>query len=123
MIFSLYQFIGVFIGIIAIILSILRFKEGRMSLGMLALWIFIWAAIIGISIYPESTNVLASLTGIGRGLDLILIIGLIGCYYLIFKIYTMIENIEKEITQLVREIALQKDETKHNIHKDSSDKR
>ncbi|MGZ7120111.1 MAG: DUF2304 family protein [Methanobacterium sp.] len=35
-----------------------------------------------------------------------MIIGLIGCYYLIFKIYTMIESMEKEITQLVREIAI-----------------
>ena len=110
MMFSLYQFIGIFIGIIAIILSILRFKEGKMTVGMLTLWILIWAAVIGISIYPESTNVLASLTGIGRGLDFILIIGLIGCYYLIFKIYTMLENMEKEITQLVRDIAIQREE-------------
>ena len=107
MVIQLYQVFGIIIGIIAIILSILRFREGKMSLGMLALWIFISIMIIGISINPELTNLFASVTGIGRGLDFILIIGLIGCYYLIFKIYTMIENMEKEITQLVREIALQ----------------
>ncbi|MGB9937046.1 MAG: DUF2304 domain-containing protein [Methanobacterium sp.] len=115
MMFSLYQFIGVLIGIIAIVLSILRFKEGKMTIGMLALWIFIWASIIGISIYPESTSILASITGIGRGLDFILIIGLIGCYYLIFKIYTMIENIEKEITHLVREIALKNEDLENKL--------
>lgn len=106
----IYQIFGIIIGIIAIILSILRFREGKISISMLVLWIFIWIIIIGISINPELTNLFASVTGIGRGLDFILIIGLIGCYYLIFKMYTMIENMEKEITKLVREIALQKDE-------------
>lgn len=106
----IYQIFGIIIGIAAIVLSILRFKEGKMTLSMLALWIFIWAMIIWISIDPQSTTFLANITGIGRGLDFVLIIGLIGCYYIIFKMYTMIENMEKEITKLVREIALQKDE-------------
>ena len=50
MVIQLYQVFGIIIGIIAIILSILRFREGKMSLGMLALWIFISIMIIGISI-------------------------------------------------------------------------
>ncbi|MGF7119162.1 DUF2304 domain-containing protein [Methanobacterium oryzae] len=118
----IYQIFGIVIGIIAIVLSMLRFREGKMSLSMLVLWIFIWIMIIGISINPELTNLFASVTGIGRGLDFILIIGLIGCYYLIFKMYTMIENMEKEITKLVREIALQKETThkKENIKNKSN---
>lgn len=114
----IYQIFGIIIGIIAIVLSILSFRERKMSLSMLVLWIFIWIMIIGISINPELTNLFASITGIGRGLDFILIIGLIGCYYLIFKMYTMIENMEKEITQLVREIALQRENSfKENKNK------
>lgn len=119
----IYQIFGIIIGIIAIVLSILRFRERKMSLSMLLLWIFIWIMIIGISINPELTNLFASVTGIGRGLDFILIIGLIGCYYLIFKMYTMIENMEQEITKLVREIALQKDETKSKTDKNYPDKK
>lgn len=105
----IYQYIGILIGIVAIIVTILRFREGKMSLGMLLVWSAIWIILIAVSIWPESTGFFAQLTGIGRGLDLALIIGLIGCYYLIFKIYNMIENIEQEITQLVREIALQRE--------------
>ena len=104
-----YQYIGVLIGIIGIIFTLLRFREGKMSLGMLLVWNIIWILIIIISIFPRSTGEFASLTGIGRGLDLIFILGIIGCYYLIFKIYNMIENIEQEITHLVREIALQRE--------------
>jgi hypothetical protein len=104
-----YQYIGVLIGIIGIIFNLLRFREGKMSLGMLLVWNIIWILIIIISIFPRSTGEFASLTGVGRGLDLIFILGIIGCYYLIFKIYNMIENIEQEITHLVREIALQRE--------------
>ncbi|MBI4814174.1 MAG: DUF2304 family protein [Methanobacterium sp.] len=104
----LYQYIGLIIGIIGIIVTFLRFKDGKMSLNMLLVWSVIWILLIVFSIYPDTTTLLASITGIGRGLDLILIIGLIGCYYFIFKIYNIMENIEEEITHLVREIALEK---------------
>ncbi len=120
MIFQIYQILGTLIGIIAIVLSLWRFKEGKMTLGMLSFWILIWAAVIIISIYPESTNLFASITGIGRGLDFILILGLIGSYYLVFKMYTMIESMEQEITQLVRELALQRENLKENVEKSNN---
>lgn len=104
-----YQYVGIVIGIIGIIYTILRFREGKMSLGMLFVWSIIWIILIGLSIYPEATGFFAGITGIGRGLDVILILGLIGCYYLIFRIYNMIENIEQEITHLVREMALKRE--------------
>ena len=107
----LYQYIGIIIGIIGIIYTFNRFKDGNMSFNMLLIWMLIWALLIIFSVDPDTTSTLALITGIGRGLDLILIIGLIGCYYLIFRIYNLIENVEGEITQLVREIALQRGET------------
>lgn len=122
----LYQYIGIIIGIIGILITFLRFKDGKMSFNMLIVWIAIWLLLILFSIDPDTTSALASITGIGRGLDLILIIGLIGCYYFIFKIYNLIENVEGEISNLVREIALERSKTKDkndNIsHGDSQDK-
>lgn len=114
----LYQDLGVLIGIIAILIAALRLKDGKMSLGMASLWILIWLVVIWVSIFPDSTNVFASLTGIGRGLDLVLILGLIVGYYLIFKMYSMIENMDKEITMLVREIALQRTDLKEKTDED-----
>ena len=60
MILSLYQIIGSIIGIIAIILALLRFKEGKMTIGMLSLWILIWIGVIYVSLFPESTNLFSS---------------------------------------------------------------
>lgn len=113
----IYQILGVIIGVFGIIISLFRFKERKTSLGMLFFWIIIWLIIIIVSLVPEFTSILANMLQIGRGLDLILILGLIGCYYLIFKIYTMIENLENEITKLVREIAIQNEEKSDLVKK------
>lgn len=110
----LYQIIGIIVGLLGIMVTVIRFRDGKMSLGMLMVWSVIWIIVIGISFYPESTGFFASITGIGRGLDLILIVGLIGCYYLIFRIYNMVESIEEEITELVREIAIERKDISSN---------
>lgn len=117
----IYQPIGIIIGILGLIIAFIRFREGKSSLGMLIFWLVIWISIIMVSIYPSSTTFFANIFGIGRGLDLILILGLIGCYYLIFKIYTMIEQVESEITDLVREIALNNENNKNNNEKEFLD--
>lgn len=104
---ELYQIIAILLGLIAILYSILRFRDGKMSLGMLLAWILIWVIIIIISLYPNYTNYLASYSGIGRGLDFVLILGILVSFYLIFKMYNKIENIEEELTDLVRELAIQ----------------
>ena len=104
----IYQDLGALIGIIAIIIALLRVKNGKMSIGMASLWILIWLIVAWVSIFPDSTNIFANLAGIGRGLDLVLILGLIFGYYLIFRMYSMIESMDREITLLVREIALQR---------------
>lgn len=109
MMLMLYQYIGIVIGIIGIIYTFIRFRDSKMSPGMLILWSIIWIVLIVLSIFPETTGYFANLTGIGRGLDVILVLGLIGCYYLIFRIYNMIENIEEEITHIAREMALERE--------------
>jgi len=115
----IYQYIGAIVGIIGIIVSVLRFRDGKMSLNMLMVWTVIWVLLIVFSVYPTATSLLSSITGIGRGLDLILIFGLICCFYLIFKMYSIIENIEEEITQLTKEIALSRNKNPKEKSKDN----
>jgi len=106
----LYQVIGILIGLIGIILSLKRFKEGKTSPTVFILWLLAWLSLIIISINPHATSYLANILGIGRGLDLILILAIIGAYYILFRIYIMIENLEMELTKLVRELAFRESE-------------
>lgn len=114
----IYQYLGVVIGILAVIVAIIRFRDGKTSSGMLIFWVIIWSLISLVSLFPETTTVFANLFGIGRGLDLILILGIITSYYIIFKLYTLIEKQEMEITELVRQIALNQEE--NEIKKDTN---
>ncbi len=119
----IYQVIGIFLGILAILWTVLRFKDGKMSLGMLFVWSVIWLIVIFVSIYPKSTSLMAQFSGIGRGLDFILILGMLLSFYLIFKLYNKLETVEEELADLVRKIAIQnenssvsgKDNEKENV--------
>ncbi len=92
----------------AISRAILRFKEGKVSFLALIGWVFLWMW-VGIIIWiPGVTTHIAKILGIGRGADLIIYGSIVTLFYLIFRIYVKIEDIERQITQIARKIALQK---------------
>jgi len=86
---------------------LLRIKEKVISVQAGFFWILIWlAAFIGV-ILPKTTTKLASYFGVGRGVDVIVYMSLALLFYLVFRIYVMIEDIRHEITFLIRQLALQ----------------
>lgn len=86
----------------------LRAKEKILSPQTYIFWMLIWlAAAFGI-IQPATTSKLAEIFGVGRGVDIIVYISLALVFYLVFRIYVMIEDIRHEITYIVRQVALQK---------------
>jgi len=105
----LYQVLVVFIAIVAVLLVFNRYNEKKTSFQTFILWLILWVLLAIFAIVPEPSNLLARFLGIGRGLDLMLIFGLIFVYYLVFRIYLKIEKINQDITELVRKIAIEKD--------------
>ena len=94
-----------------------RFHNKKISIQTLLLWVILWILLIIFAITPDSTAFLAKLFGIGRGLDLIMIFGIIGAYYLLFRLYLKLEKIDQNITELVQNIAMEleeKDEDNEN---------
>jgi len=73
------------------------------------------------AIIPKSSDYIANIVGIGRGLDLIIIFGIIGSYYLIFRVYLKLEKIEQDITELVRKISIDK-ELNYGLNLDENEK-
>lgn len=85
---------------------LLQLRNGNITVGTFTFWssIFISAA-IGIA-YPEITGQLASALGIGRGVDVVIYISIALLFYLIFRLSIMIEDLRHEISQLIRELAM-----------------
>ncbi len=85
----------------------LRAKEKVIPIKTAVFWMLIWsAALVGV-ILPKTTTQIAGVFGVGRGVDVIVYVSLVLLFYLVFRLYVMIEDVRREITILVRQIALQ----------------
>lgn len=62
---------------------------------------------------PDTTSYLAELVGVGRGADLIVYLSIVLIFYIIFQMTIKIEKIERNITKVVRTVAM-KDELENN---------
>ncbi|MDO8487467.1 MAG: DUF2304 family protein [Candidatus Curtissbacteria bacterium] len=86
---------------------VLRAREKVIPAKTAVFWSIIWlSALIGI-LLPKTTTQLAGIFGVGRGVDIIVYISLVLLFYLVFRVYVMIEDLRRDITSLVRQIALQ----------------
>jgi small membrane protein len=69
--------------------------------------VFLMLAVAGLAvIFPEKTDVVSGWFGIGRGVDLINYLVLMALLYTVTHYYTKFVDIEQQLTQLVREIAI-----------------
>lgn len=55
---------------------------------------------------PQTTDVIASKLGVGRGVDVVIYVSLMVLFYVVFRLFIKIEEVEREITTLVRKLAI-----------------
>ncbi|KZX14497.1 hypothetical protein MBCUT_20690 [Methanobrevibacter cuticularis] len=110
----LYQILVVIIAILAVLLLFGRYQNKKTSLQTFLLWAVLWIVLGIFTLVPESSSALANFLGIGRGLDLIIIFGLIGAFYLIFRVYLRIEKLDQDVSKLIRLIAIENEEKDEN---------
>ena len=101
------QYLLIAFVLLAVIKVIQKYKQGGMHLLEFLFWTLIWIGAGVIIAFPETSQFLADLLGIGRGADLILYVGLTVAFYRIFRIHLTLGQVENEITEIVRAIALE----------------
>jgi len=98
----------VFIGFSAVqaMLALRRFAKTRHvpALGFFALWILA----LGLIARPEVSTRIAQSVGIGRGVDFVIYSLLIAFLWAHYQQYLRYKRVEHEITQLVRELAIER---------------
>ncbi len=104
---SIIQVVIVLFAIFAISRTIRQFRAGALTLFWLAVWVLLWVAVGVITLMPQTTDVIATKLGVGRGVDVVIYLSLIALFYLVFRLFTKIEDVEREITRLVRKLALE----------------
>ena len=103
---SIQIFLLIFV-IFAVTRVVLRFRENVLSAKTTIFWLLIWILALLVILLPVTTTRIASFFGVGRGVDIIVYISLAALFYLVFRIYVMIEDLRREITSIIRQIALQ----------------
>lgn len=89
--------------------AILKFRARLMNQKELFFWSLLWLIIIIFTLIPGKTSFLAQLLGMGRGFDAMIFIAVIALFYAVYRLYIKANEVEREITDLVRSIALRLD--------------
>lgn len=106
MVLSVAQIFLLTLPVLGIIVVIVRYRQRRISTRSLLLWFPLWSVAAFVILFPDTTVEVAQLLGIGRGTDLVLYLSVIFIFYLLFRMIVRFERIDREITLIVRNLAL-----------------
>lgn len=84
----------------------LRVREKVITVKTAIFWTLVWLVALTGILLPGTTTKIASIFGVGRGVDIILYLAVSLLFYLVFRIYVTLEDLRREITKVVRMVAL-----------------
>ncbi len=103
---SVLQIVVVVFALFAWSRALLRLRDRKVSIGEFIFWSAIWTAVIVTSLLPQTADIASKFFGISRPIDLAVYISILLLLYLTFRIYVKHDQLEQEMTRLVREIAV-----------------
>ena len=93
--------------ILAIAFMYNRMRAKKSTPATFALSVFIWIVVLFFAFAPKISDPLAGFFGFSRGLDLLIIAALAVTAYAGFRFYVKIDNLNQNMTDLVRYIAIE----------------
>jgi len=111
------QTLFIIFSLFVILKIIFKIKNEKISIFAGSIWIVLFISIILLVLFPEIMVFLSHIAGVQRGVDLFIYASIILLFYLIFKIFILIETIQQDITKVVREMALLKHEDEKRSEK------
>ncbi len=100
------QWIILAFAVVVELLVIAGLQRGRVSAKGLVFWTLVWTLVAVVAIWPDITYLVADLVGITRGADLVLYLGLMVTFFILFRNAVRMEKIERDLAALVRILAL-----------------
>ena len=82
-------------------------RKGEARKRVAAFWFALWISGAVATLWPESTMVVAHALRIGRGADLVMYCSIVVTFAGFFYVYTRFRRLERELTQLVRQLAIE----------------
>jgi hypothetical protein len=85
---------------------VLRYRRGGMRMLQLALWMLFWVGVVVVAVHPDTTGLFARWLGVGRGVDIAMYLSILMIFYLLFRSFAKIEDLDRQLTRVVRADAL-----------------
>lgn len=85
-----------------------QYKAQKVTRQWFVLWLFVWALVIVVAVAPQTTDILASNVGVGRGADLLVYIAIVFLLYGQFRNMVRTKRLHEQHTELVRRIAIER---------------
>lgn len=92
--------------LIAIFKVVHQKRAGQLNFKGAAVWIVFWLLAIAVTINPDITSRVAILFGVGRGADVAVYAALALLFFVVFRLTVKIEQLNREVTKVVRQDAL-----------------
>lgn len=100
------QLLLVCFALFGVVRGLMRFRRGQMQFANLAAWLLFWCAVTVVALLPETTSVVAGWLGVGRGADFAMYLAMLAMFSLLFRMFGKVDDLERQITRVVRAAAL-----------------
>jgi len=105
------QLVGIIIALLMVFETRVLYKKGQFKRKDLIIWSTVSIVIFFIALFPNTVaNIINIFTNISRGLDALIIFGLLGSYAMIFHVYIRNQESQRQITELIRKVAMKFEE-------------
>lgn len=101
------QYLLVLLVLLIVYRVIIKWRQGFLSPKDAFFWVGFWLVVGAIVVVPETTSFLARMVGVGRGADLVVYLSIVLIFYIIFQVTVKIEKVERNITKIVRTVAME----------------
>lgn len=105
---QMYQFIIVSLAAYMIVVGAQKYiqRQPGQSLLKLLVRLIVWGGMAVIALFPMLTNRLAEIIGLEGNINAVILTGFLLVFLLIFKILSVVERLEQNISDLTRKDAL-----------------
>ena len=86
--------------------AVSRYRRGGIAFRQLALLSLVWLGMAAVVLRPETASGVARRLGVGRGADVVVYLALAAVFFLLFRLLARLEDHERQIMRLARELAL-----------------
>ncbi len=120
---EIYQWLVPVIGIFYIARTFLQFRKNKRGLTSTLIWVVFWATISTLAVIPNPISFkIANLLGFKSNINAVIFVALGWLFLLVFYLSTTIDRMERQITELVRKIAMNEQNTEKKVKDETAKK-